>query len=199
MSVQRILVFSITFLAICITTGCAPNSIYRSKFALCDVSADNNCDSYSIQQFNTGTDQEYLLAFVEIDDQGQLRDRAQMMAAIDTLWETAHEESLLINVFVHGWHHNASPQDSNVASFRKSIARLSQIEEELSRSQKRARRKVVGVYVGWRGESITIPFLNNLTFWERKSTAQEVGHSGVTELFLRLEEISNVRNTMEPQ
>lgn len=182
----------------CLMAACAPNSLYRDTFEVCDVSPDNGCDKYSIQQYNTGAAGEYLLAFVEIDDQGQLRDRAQMMAAIDTLYKTAAGESLLINVFVHGWHHNAAPTDANVASFRETLANLSEVEAKLSHDRQRARRKVVGVYVGWRGESVTIPYLKELTFWERKNTAQKVGHSGVTELLLRLEEISNVRNTMQP-
>ena len=198
MSAVKNLVLVTSLLFFSVSAGCAQNSIYRSNFEECKVSPDNTCEQHSIQQYNPDTKQEYMLAFVEVDDQGQLRDRKQMMAVIDTLYRSAARESLLINVFVHGWHHNASPKDANVASFRESISKLSTIEGNLSSTQDRARRKVVGIYVGWRGESVTIPFLKELTFWERKNTAQDVGHSGVTELLLRLEEISNVRNTMEP-
>lgn len=59
-------------------------------------------------------------------------------------------------------------------------------------------RKVVGIYVGWRGESIAIPGVNNITFWDRKNTAHEVGYLGMAELLLRLEEIRNIKNTQEP-
>jgi len=52
--------------------------------------------------------------------------------------------------------------------------------------------------VGWRGESIDVPPFNYLTFWDRKSTAQDVGYLGVSELLVKLEEIANVRNSMIP-
>lgn len=175
-------------------SACASNDIYRSQFSRCEVTPQDGCEAHSLQHHNGGSDKEYLVGFVEIDDQGQLRDRAQMQALLDELYTMAAKESLLINVFVHGWHHNAKPGDDNVNSFRKSLAQLSQVEHSLNKTP----RKVVGVYVGWRGESIDVPLLNNITFWDRKSTAQEVGHLGMAELLLRLEEISNVKNTQQP-
>jgi hypothetical protein len=146
---------------------------------------------------NSGADDEYLLGFVEIDDQGQLRDRKQMQALLDALWQIPAEEGLLINVFVHGWHHNADPDDDNIAGFRNNLlAKLSEIESKHSKPLKHKRRKVVGVYVGWRGESIDWPPFNYLTFWDRKSTAQDVGYLGATELLAKLEEITNIRNSL---
>ena len=176
-----------------VISGCASNEIYRHDYSGCVQLAEQSCESHAIQYHNPDSDQEYLLAFVEIDDQGQLRDRKQLQAVLDELYQLASNESLLINVFVHGWHHSAKPLDPNVESFKGSLAQLSQLESQLSAAQNKQRRKVVGVYVGWRGESIDVPYLNNITFWERKSTAQEVGHLGMAELLLRLEEISNVK------
>lgn len=43
-----------------------------------------------------------------------------------------------------------------------------------------------------------MPLIRHLTFWDRKNTAQDVGYLGVTELLLKLEEIANVRNSVEP-
>ena len=181
-----------------IITGCASDGIYRTDYTACTVSSDNQCDKHSLQKHNVGAENEYMLGFVEIDDQGQLRDRAQMTALIDSLYQVAVNDSILINVFVHGWHHNAAPGDKNIESFKDSLARLSKVERDLSLTKHRAARKVVGVYVGWRGESITVPVVNGLTFWERKNTAQSVGHLGVTELLLGLEEIANVKNSLSP-
>lgn len=181
-----------------LVSGCASNHLYRDQFSSCVVSNEQNCEIHAIQHHHVGEAQEYLVSFVEIDDQGQLRDREQLQAVLDELYVMAAKESLLINVFVHGWHHNASFGDSNVEHFKQSLANLSRLESELATSQKKQARKVVGVYVGWRGESIDFPVLNMLSFWDRKSTAQEVGHLGMAELLLRLEEISNVKNTMEP-
>lgn len=195
LSIKRLIPF---LLLVVVVSGCASNGIYRKEFSNCEVSQQQLCEEHAIQLHQANTDQEYLLSFVEIDDQGQLRNRKQMQAVLDELYMMAAKESLLINVFVHGWHHSAKPQDPNVESFKGSLAQLSQLENRLSGAQKKQPRKVVGVYVGWRGESIDVPYLNNITFWDRKSTAQEVGHLGMDELLLKLEEISNVKNTHEP-
>lgn len=179
--------------------GCASNRIYRTSYEFCNISAENHCDQNSLQYHKTEADTGYMLGFVEIDDQGQLRDRKQMRALLDAINIAAVDHSVLINVFVHGWHHNAAPGDSNIDSFSTSLARLSEVERDLSRIKKRPARKVIGVYVGWRGESITIPVINGLTFWERKNTAQDVGHLGITELLLDLEEITRVKNALAPE
>ncbi len=177
-----------------VLSACASNSIYRGDFKPCDVTAQETCEGHAIQRHELGTDQEYVIGFVEIDDQGQLRDRAQMNAVLDELYAMASNEGLLLNVFVHGWHHSAQPGDPNVEDFKSSLAQLSKVEHSLYKPA----RKIVGVYVGWRGDSLIVPYVNDLTFWERKSTAQDVGHLGMAELLLRLEEISNVKNTQEP-
>ncbi|MGR9114698.1 MAG: esterase [Gammaproteobacteria bacterium] len=178
-------------------TGCAYDGIYRSDYQNCAPTPTDSCESHSIQLQNRDQDDEYLLGFVEIDDQGQLRDRKQMKTLLDTLYETAANHNLLINVFVHGWHHNAAPGDSNVEGFKISLANLSKIEHEMNTRPDKQARKVIGIYVGWRGESIDFPGLRYLTFWDRKNTAQDVGYLGITELFLKLEEISNIKNTLE--
>ena len=54
-------------------------------------------------------------------------------------------------------------------------------------------RKVLGVYIGWRGNSSDLPILKHLTFWGRKRTADKVGLRGVTEALLRLAKIVNVK------
>ncbi|SJM92738.1 Esterase/lipase/thioesterase family lipase [Crenothrix polyspora] len=178
-------------------TGCAANSMYRTAYDTCQLTANVDCNTHSLQQHTdkvNGT--EYLLGFVEIDDQGQWRDRKQMQALIDTLYASAAKQSVLINVFVHGWHHNAAPGDSNIEGFKQVLARISHAESK--KIDHKQQRKVIGVYVGWRGESILIPGIKNLTFWDRKNTAQDIGYLGITELLLKLEEIANVRNAIAP-
>lgn len=188
-------------LPILLLSACASNDIYRKDFNICEVTTQESCESHAIQLHNKGSDEEYLLGFVEIDDQGQLRDRTQMKAVLNQLYELAAKENLLINVFVHGWHHSTKPGDSNVESFKKILAELSEIEhtqhEKHTHIDKTA-RKVVGVYVGWRGDSIEIPVINDITFWDRKNTAHEVGYLGMAELLLKLEEIRNVKNAQKP-
>lgn len=185
-------------IAACLLSGCASNDIYRSDYRACTVTPANACEQNSLHLYNDGAANEYTLGFVEIDDQGQMRDRKQMQALLDTLYQKAARESILLTVFVHGWHHNARPGDSNIEGFKDNLARISEIESRRSRELGRPPRKIAGVYIGWRGESIDVPPFNYLTFWDRKSTAQDVGYLGITELLVKLEEIANVRNSMTP-
>jgi hypothetical protein len=87
-------------------------------------------------------------------------------------------------VFVHGWHHNAKANDTNVREFRKLLLDTHQYTQLISGKNG---RRVVGLYIGWRGESVTIPWVNMLTFWDRKNTAERVSQGSVRELFAKLD------------
>ncbi len=191
--------FSLLFPVFIFLSGCAPDYIYRSNYNNCIASSSEACETHSIQLHNQGTNAEYQLDFVEIDDQGQIRDRKQMNALLDKIYKVAAFDNVLLNVFVHGWHHNAAPGDSNIVGFKENLRKLSQIEHQYSQEKGNKPRKVIGIYVGWRGESIDFPGLRYATFWDRKNTAEEVGHLGISELLLKLEEISNVKNTQPPK
>ncbi len=174
-----------------ILTGCAADKIYRSQYSPCPA-AEQGCERHAIQRFQS-QNSEFWLGFVEIDDQGQLRDRKQLQAVLDELYKIAASEDVLINVFVHGWHHDARPDDGNIKGFKRILQQLSQVESQRSVRKHQRPRKVFGVYVGWRGESIDFPGLRYLTFWDRKNTAEDVGYLGVTELLLKLEQIVHVK------
>ena len=100
------------------------------------------------------------------------------------------------------FHHSAEPGDDNIKEFRHLLTRISETEHANSKKLKQPARKVLGLYIGWRGDSITIPYINAVTFWDRKNTAHTVGLQGVTEVLLKLEEIVNVKagtETTEPK
>ena len=183
--------------------GCAQNSAYRTNYTACTFAMEGDCAVNAIQHTDAGKNDEYYLGFVEYNDQGQLRHREQMQAVLDKYYAIASKEDVLLIVFVHGWHHSASPGDTNIQQFRRLLARVSEIESaskaNLAKGSKTAdpARKVLGVYIGWRGDSISVPVLNGITFWDRKGTAHNVGLQGVTETLLRLEEIVNVKAGIE--
>ncbi len=178
---------------IMVLTACSSNQMYRTDFTACDYQTKGQCASHAMQVHAADSKDDYHLGFVEYDDQGQLRDRGQMNAVLDEYYEIAAKDEVLLITFIHGWHHNAAPQDGNIQSFRDLLKRASQYESQGSRQQGRVKRKILGLYIGWRGESINIPYLNSITFWDRKNTAHDVGMQGITELLLRLEEIVNVK------
>lgn len=182
-------------------TGCATNRQYRTEqIQPCRLAkSDNQCATSSIQRYTDpdNPDTRYTLGFVEFDDQGQLHDRAQLRFLLDTLNADAAQHNLLMVVFVHGWKHNAAPGDGNIASFRKSLENLSELESIASQHEKRQKREVVGIFLGWRGLSLKVFGINNLTFWERKNTAHIVGQGAVAEVLARLEEIRNVKTVID--
>lgn len=188
--------FWLTIVLLLILSGCAQNSAYRKDYTSCLYINKGDCAVHAIQQSSPGQDSEYELTFVEFNDQGQLRDRGQMQAVLDHYYEIASNNDVMLIVFAHGWHHSARPGDGNIQEFRKLLAKVAKIENTGNTSKSKA-RKVLGLYVSWRGDSITVPVLKEVTFWERKSTAQEIGLQGVTEVLLKLEEIVNVKAGME--
>lgn len=174
-------------------TACSSNNMYRDNYVSCEFTASEKCDRSALQVQSPGKDKEYYLSFVEYDDQGQLRDRNQMQAVLDQYYQIAARHDVMLITFIHGWHHNASPDDDNILQFRGLLEEVSRYEGRAANQQKRSKRKILGLYVGWRGESIEIPYLKGVTFWDRKNTAHDVGQQGVTELLLKLEEIVNVK------
>lgn len=177
--------------------GCAQNIEYRPKYDACIYSKPGDCAQSAVQEHAPDQQNEYTLGFIEFDDQGQLRDRNQMKSVLDTYYKDASGNDIILIVFVHGWHHSAEPGDENIQRFRDLLARVSTSEHANARQRGLRARKVLGVYLGWRGDSISIPYLNDLTFWDRKSTAHTVGLQGVTEVLLKLEEIVNVKGATE--
>jgi pimeloyl-ACP methyl ester carboxylesterase len=134
----------------------------------------------------------YDLLFAEFDDQGWTqgtsakRDSSpdhldQLLEKFSKLIDDNRQTGVSLVVFVHGWHHSAAADDPNVRSFRSLLGDVAELEAAATR------RHVVGIYVGWRGDSLTPAGLNMLTFWDRKSTAEKVAQGSVRELFARLD------------
>lgn len=190
--------YSIFLLALLfVLAGCSSNTPYRTNLNVCKPVTQTSCSSSAIIHHEANQADEYYLGFVEFDDQGQIRKRDQMQSVVNKFYDIAAQEDVLLITFVHGWHHNAASDDKNVKSFQKLLARISRVESQSTEQGNRPARKVLGLYIGWRGESIEIPYVNDLTFWERKNTAENVGLMGVTEVLLKLEEIVNVKAGME--
>jgi hypothetical protein len=122
-------------------------------------------------------DSPYTLAFVEFDDMGEFWDRTQLNRALQAITEAKKEKGQVIVVtFVHGWKNNASDDSGNVWGFRDE---LKDIESE---SHKRfGDTPVVGIYIGWRGAVTNVPFLKNLTFYDRRDAAIRIPGANITE------------------
>ncbi len=121
----------------------------------------------------------------------------QINNLIKQLNTAAQKGNITLIVFIHGWKHNARTDDGNVEGFRRFLATAASVEDTIARkpsAKPRAPRRVVGVYVGWRGQSIDVPFLENVTFWSRKNAAEHVAEGSSRELFARLRAFKCVHN-----
>jgi hypothetical protein len=128
----------------------------------------------------------YDLGFVEFSERGNDFNPDQTTALLNKVTQASNAGEVALVIFVHGWQHNASTEDSNVESFKEAL-------EHLAISKVAGNKKLIGIYIGWRGKSFFGLGLENLTFWDRKATAEEVGRGGVTEFLVRLESISAAR------
>lgn len=177
--------------------GCVAHQQYRTEYSVCEVRDKRACETHALQRRSNGGEGNYLLGFIEFDDQGQAWDRGQANAVVDAISEEAARNDVLLVVFVHGWKHSAAPGDENIETFRNALANLSAADARLRTEAGAPPRQTVGVYLGWRGGSVSLPVIKELTFWERKNTAHKVGHGSVTEVLSRLELIKRTRNVIE--
>jgi hypothetical protein len=175
-------------------SGCAPNVLYRDKVEACGLT-DAEFTRCSIEDRR---DQNYILGFVEFDDQGipytrPSDGRNQMDALFDRMRVESVQRDLCIIIFVHGWKHNAAADDSNVNDFRTLLAQVAKMEAGLPIP---SQREVIGIYAGWRGLSLhATPIDENLTFWARKATAERVAEGSIRALLARAKAFREVLNT----
>jgi len=138
----------------------------------------------------------YRIHTVQIDDFGTFWDASKSQAAIDDVESQSQSmsSSTYVVVFIHGWHHNAAPDDPNLQQFDRWLAQLSNEFSKPSRSEARRQLtgsghfQLIGIYVGWRGRSLP-GFLDYGTMWWRKAAAERVGDGDLGEFLERLERI----------
>jgi hypothetical protein len=153
----------------------------------------------------------YDLFLVEFDDHGWLstqngyRESSRikwLMRQLDSLLQKDGGTPLNLIVYTHGWHHSAAPGDQNINAFRDLLERAGRVELHLSQKDcngnglaqvtaapngpRKIGTRVVGVYIGWRGDSVTGPGLRQTSIWDRKLAAEEVAQGAVQELFASL-------------
>ena len=115
-------------------------------------------------------DSEYKLAAIEFGELGSYGDPygIELSNAIDLLRST--DRPLLV-VYIHGWHNSATSDD--VGRFKGFLSRLSKSRPVISNHL-----NVIGVYFAWPGDSLKIPIVNTLTFWDRKRVAERIASNG---------------------
>lgn len=198
MGIVRVAVVMLTLIAV---SGCTFHKQWRDEKQICVIDeskeGSDKCQGAQLQKFQG--EGEYTVGYVELNDQGELFSREQMNNVLDALQDKAGRNDVLMVVFAHGWNHRAKEGDGNINTFRKVLESASITERNDANREKRTRREVFGVYVGWRGLSLKIPVLEYLTFWDRKNTAAKVGAGDVTELLSRIELVKRTRDAIKAQ
>lgn len=162
-----------------VLSGCAQNKPWRTDFDLSCYPNNDNTDCLIEKHEN------YDLAFLEFTERGNLfNSEAKEIVLSQIESYSKKKEGIAVFVFVHGWKHNASFEDSNVVSFKKALDSVSSNKNNVL-----GNRKIFGVYLGWRGLSLHGMGSETFTFWDRKAVAQEIGKGGVTDILINLEQI----------
>ena len=154
-----------------------PNKLYRGNDGTaCEV---ENCKNLLIEQHDL-----YDLAFVEFSERGNVFSRENFNKVLSHIKSEEKNSGVMLVVYAHGWKHNAGGKTGDVKKFRKALVSLSKVSKQVSP------RKVIGLYIGWRGESLRLPLIDFFTYWGRKNVARQVGTGGVSELLIRLNKIT---------
>ena len=172
--------------------GCAQNAPYHTS-----AGSPGNCQKTPTEPACTlSYFQEYEgfdLAFAEFTERGNAFSDRYLSDVLQRIRSKAEQDGVVLVVFVHGWKHNADENDENLRDFKISLQAVAEALKSRFRESGLGRRQLIGLYVGWRGASIEAPLLKEVTFWERKAVAEEVGRGGVTRLLLELDKITRDR------
>ncbi len=80
-----------------------------------------------------------------------------------------------IVLYIHGWKHNGSSDDTDLVEFSKLISQL--------QTTNSGSRQVLGIYIAWNAAPKIPPFniwpINNLSFWSKERIADRIAQSGV--------------------
>lgn len=138
----------------------------------------------------------YRLHLIEVDDQGRPYAKrpefGHAHAQVDEFLSSVREDlaaadnpqGLSVVMFVHGWKHGSASDDSNLEEFRKLLNGLARVESKV------CNRRVVGVYLGWRGAALrgtadnrAVNLAESLTtFWSRKRSADRIANGVIHEV-----------------
>jgi hypothetical protein len=165
-------------------TSAARSGRVRIAAALLALAAQG-CVSYRMYRTESLiAEPAYDLAFVELDEQGELWSPAQVERALSRIRRAgATREGAILVVFIHGWTHDAAEGDANVEGFRAWLASIAEMEAQRAPASP---RRVIGVYLGWRGRTSRLGPLEVLTFFSRFGAAKRAASPATTQALYEL-------------
>ncbi|AMK74990.1 MULTISPECIES: hypothetical protein [Methylomonas] len=172
------------FAMLLLLSACAPKEYFRTEIRTtpCLANAGADCSAANLV---VNPQDDYTLGFVEFDDDGRFYDQRQADALLKCLQDSKQPQYVVL--YTHGWHHNAKDSDNNVRRFKESLRDI-----KLRNPQYR----VIGVYLGWRGETVETPWLRALTFWGRRAVSEQLGQKQFLDFLLNVETV--VKHDADP-
>jgi hypothetical protein len=142
-------------------------------------------------------DRKYYLAFIEVDEFGEMFDRNQLTHAlglIDYAKRQSAAKNAIVVTFIHGWKNNASDSSGNVWGFRDALNDLaSSLKTEVKKQQANPNdlrdqdlSPVVGIYIGWRGAVTNLGVAKEFTFFNRRDAATRIPGADLTEILSQI-------------
>jgi hypothetical protein len=162
-----------------LAAGCAPFAPQRIGVGPADVCALPQDPAHPAQVCKEASIERapnFDIAFVEMTDQGWMHLRAQWDRALELIDHNGSQVQVIL--FVHGWRHSASFDDLDVRHFREVVLPAF--------AAAHPERRTVGLYIGWRAQSIDAEWFGRLSFWDRKATAERIARGSIRELIGRL-------------
>jgi hypothetical protein len=175
------LIQSLLVLVTFVVAGCATKDPYHTLGWKPENCAEPSASECGLSYFQEHPD--FDLAFAEFTERGNAFNDQWIEDILERIRARQREGGVVVVTFVHGWKHNAAETDPNLIDFKKALTVIGEGPSTLGN------RRLVGVYIGWRGASLDLPGIENFTFWDRKGVAEEVGTGGVTKLLLALDKI----------
>ena len=135
--------------------------------------APPKAETKSREQACPATGQPICLAFIEVDDMGELFDKSEVDSVLRLIRQANDfaandpKKAPIVIAFVHGWKNNASEGNDNVEGFQLALQAVYRRQPE---------RHVIGVYIGWRGNLIKPAWAvaQQFSYYNREATAIRV-------------------------
>lgn len=154
-------------------------------------------ESRSIENFDGFT-----VGVLEIGDDGNINE-SQKKQVMTMVRDKMKGNGGLVVVFVHGWHHGPRTCDRDLCCFRRVMEQIAAGRDQRLRKEAEPLYKeykpqnVVGLYIGWRGESIALRGVNLTTINNRKKVAERIGRTAGKEILLELHDLWNENHNMK--
>ncbi len=143
-----------------------------------------------LRRFETGSGLQYSVGVVEFDDQGEPWDLRQLDAVLAEIrrLNRSSEHGIILYQFVHGWKSNAARDEDGgrrLEWFETRISDIAEASAEAAKATGEDPRPVVGLYIGWRGRTYSLPILIDVSFWNRRVAAHRVASKSLNEVLFR--------------